>query len=256
MTTFPLDHRPDHIAPEEWALRVRLAACYRVVDLLGWSELVINHITVRVPGPDRHFLINPYGLTYDEVTAGSLVKIDVDGNTVEPSEYPVNPAGFVIHSAIHQASEDAHAIIHTHTTEGVAVATKAQGLRHDNFYAVQLFDQVAYHDYEGLSIRLGEQPRLLRDMGSKPCLILRNHGLLTTGRTLAIAFFNMWRLQRACEIQVLTDAMGGGNVAVPAEIARQNVLDANNFGEDGSVADKFFEGMVRKLNRQDRGYAH
>ena len=254
-TAFPLDHRPAHISVEEWDLRVRLAACYRVVDYLGWSEMVINHITVRVPGPEKHFLINPYGLTYDEVTASNLVKIDVDGNKVEDSPYPVNPAGFVIHSAVHQHSDNAHAIIHTHTTEGVAVATKASGLKYNNFYALQLFDQVAYHDYEGLSIRMGEQPRILKALGNKPCLIFRNHGLLTTGHTIAMAFFHMWRLQRACEIQVLTDAMQGEDITVAPEIAQQNVIDANNFGDDGTVADKFFEGVVRKVQRLDPSYA-
>ena len=154
--TFDLDHRPAGIAPEEWQHRVQLAACYRVVDLLGWSEVVVNHISLRVPGSDGHFLINPYGLTYDEVTASNLVKIDGEGNKVTPSEFPVNPAGFVIHSAIHQARDDAHAVIHTHTTEGMAVAAKEHGLRHDSFYAAQLYGQVAYHDYEGLSVRLGE----------------------------------------------------------------------------------------------------
>jgi ribulose-5-phosphate 4-epimerase/fuculose-1-phosphate aldolase len=253
--TFDFDHRPAGIAPEEWQHRVQLAACYRVVDLLGWSEVVVNHISLRVPGSDGHFLINPYGLTYDEVTASNLVKIDGEGNKVAPSEFPVNPAGFVIHSAIHQARDDAHAVIHTHTTEGMAVATKEHGLRHDSFYAAQLYGQVAYHDYEGLSVRLGERERLVESLGRKPCLILRNHGLLAVGPTLAIAFFHMWRLQRACETQALTDAMSGANIPVPREVALQNVDDANNFGGDGSVADKFFEGLVRKVNRIDPSYA-
>ncbi|HLY66898.1 MAG TPA: class II aldolase/adducin family protein [Chloroflexota bacterium] len=253
--TFDLGHRPPTIALEEWDHRVRLAACYRVVDLLGWSEVVVNHISLRLPDAAGHFLINPYGLTYDEVTASNLVKIDVDGNKVAPSAHSVNPAGFVIHSAIHQARDDAHAVVHTHTTQGIAVATKQQGLRHDSFYAAQLYGQVAYHDYEGLSVRLGERERLVASLGDKPCLILRNHGLLAVGRTLAIAFFHMWRLQRACEAQVLTDAMAGANIPVSAEVALRNVEDANNFGGDGTVADKFFEGLVRKVNRIDGSYA-
>ena len=251
---YPDHHRPPQIAAEEWALRVRLAAAYRVVDMLGWSEVIMNHISVRVPGPETHFLINPYGLSYDEVTASNLLKIDMHGHKAAPSDYPFNPAGFVIHSAIHAARDDAHAVMHTHTTAGTAVATKAHGLRHDSFYAAQLYGRVAYHDYEGLSIRMGEQERIVASLGDKPCLIMRNHGLLTVGRTVAEAFWQLWRLQRACEAQVMIDAMAGEDTAVSPDLARQNVADADGYSA-GAVEDKMLDALVRKAARRDPTYA-
>ena len=242
-------------ADVEQALRIKLAACYRVVDHLGWSEVIMNHITLRLPGPEHHFLINPYGLRYDEVTASNLVKIDVDGNKIGANPHPVNPAGFVIHSAIHQAREDAHCVLHTHTTAGIAVATKARGLSHDTFYGAQFTDRVAYHDFEGLSLRDGEKPRLIASLGDRRVLILRNHGLLTVGRTVAEAFYHMWRLQRACEAQIAADAMRGDDVPVPLAIGRQAASDADDFGGDGTVAEKLFGALVRKIDRIDRSYA-
>ena len=251
---YPQHHRPPEIAAEEWALRVRLAACYRVVDLLGWSEVIMNHISVRVPGPEGHFLINPYGLHYEEVTASNLLKIDVHGTKISDSPHPFNPAGFVIHAAIHTSRADAHAVIHTHTTAGTAVATKAHGLRHDSFYAAQLYGRVAYHDYEGLSLRLGEQERIVASLGSKPLMIMRNHGLLAVGGTIAEAFWQLWRLQRACEAQVLTDAMAGENVPVPLEIMARNVTDADSYSA-GAVEDKMLDALARKVARRDLSYA-
>ena len=251
---YPQHHRPPEIAAEEWALRVRLAACYRVVDLLGWSEVIMNHISVRVPGPEGHFLINPYGLHYEEMTASNLLKIDVHGTKISDSPHPFNPAGFVIHAAIHTSRADAHAVIHTHTTAGTAVATKAHGLRHDSFYAAQLYGRVAYHDYEGLSLRLGEQERIVASLGSKPLMIMRNHGLLAVGGTIAEAFWQLWRLQRACEAQVLTDAMAGENVPVPLEIMARNVTDADSYSA-GAVEDKMLDALARKVARRDLSYA-
>jgi ribulose-5-phosphate 4-epimerase/fuculose-1-phosphate aldolase len=241
-------------AEVERKLRVKLAACYRVVDHLGWSEIVVNHITLRLPGPEHHFLINPYGLRYDEVTASNLVKIDLEGHKIGDNPYPVNPAGFVIHSAIHQAREDAHCVLHTHSTAGIAVATKEQGLNHNTFYGAQFTGRVAYHDFEGLSLRDGEKPRLVASLGDRKALILRNHGLLTTGRTVAEAFYHMWRLQRACETQVVVDAMSGKDIPVDEAIGRQAAADAEDFGGDGTVADKFFDAMVRKIDRIDPSY--
>jgi len=238
----------------ERTLRVRLAACYRVVDLLGWSEVIMNHITLRLPGPAHHFLINPYGLRYDEVTASNLIKIDLDGNKIGDNPHPVNPAGFVIHSAIHQAREDARCVLHTHTTAGIAVATKARGLSHNTFYGSQFTGRVGYHAFEGLSLRDGEKPRLVASLGSNKALVLRNHGLLTVGRTVAEAFYHMWRLQRACEAQVLADAMSGDDVPVAAAIGRQATSDAEDFGGDGTVADKLFDALVRKVDRLNRSY--
>jgi ribulose-5-phosphate 4-epimerase/fuculose-1-phosphate aldolase len=251
---YPMDHRPADIQAAEWALRVRLAACYRVVDMLGWSEVIMNHISLRIPGPEHHFLINPYGLLYEEVTASNLLKIDNTGRKIAPSDYPFNPAGFVIHSAIHMARDDAHAIMHTHTTAGTAVATKTGGLRHESFYAVQFYGRVAYHDYEGVSVHMDEQDRIVASLGSKPVMIMRNHGLLSVGPSVAHAFWHMWRLQRACEAQVMADAMQGPNNAVPHEIALRNVEDADGYSR-GAVEDKMFDALARKAARRDLSYA-
>jgi ribulose-5-phosphate 4-epimerase/fuculose-1-phosphate aldolase len=212
--------KPAAMSGEEWGVRLELAALYRAFDWLGWTESIYNHITARVPGAGRHYLINPYGLNYNEVTATNLVKVDLAGEAVDGSKYPVNKAGFVIHSAIHAAREDAHCIIHTHTTAGSAVAVKRDGLSYDNFYGSTLFGMVAYHDYEGVTTDLAEQPRLVQSLGAKPILILRNHGLLVACPSIPEAYMLYWTLQRACEIQVATDAMRGDNLPVS-----QRVLD-------------------------------
>ncbi len=212
--------KPAAMSGEEWGVRLELAALYRAFDWLGWTESIYNHITARVPGPGRHYLINPYGLNYNEVTATNLVKVNLAGEAVDGSKYPVNQAGFVIHSAIHAARDDAHCIIHTHSTAGSAVAVKRDGLSYDNFYGSTLYGMVAYHDYEGVTTDLAEQPRLVQSLGDKPILILRNHGLLVACPGIPQAYMTYWTLQRACEIQVATDAMRGDNVAVP-----QRVLD-------------------------------
>src|SRR5690349_21630285 len=183
----------ERVSAEEWRLRQELACAYRLFDHFGWHELIYNHITVRVPGESGHFLINPFGLMYREVTASNLVKIDVDGNVVL-GDHPVNRAGFVIHSAIHRAREDAHAVAHTHTTAGQAVSCQQQGLLPMSFSALMFHNRIAYHDFEGITLDLDEQERLLADLGSKDAMILRNHGLLTCGRTLADAFQEMYQL--------------------------------------------------------------
>lgn len=213
--------KPQGLAGEEWECRLELAACYRLFDWLGWSELIYNHITLRVPGPERHYLINPYGLWYNEITASNLVKVNLAGEVIDGSKYPVNRAGFVIHSAIHAARDDAHCVMHTHTTTGMAVACKEGGLRQDNFYSAYLAGDVAYHDFEGVTTNLEEQPRLVASLGTKSCLILRNHGLLAVGASLTEAFKTFWALQRACDVQATTDAMAGKQIPVP-----QSVLDA------------------------------
>ncbi len=213
--------KPEGMTNEEWVVRLELAACYRAFDWLGWSELIYNHITARVPGSERAYLINPYGLWYSEVTATNLVKINSAGEALDGSKFPVNKAGFVIHSAIHAAREDAHCIIHTHTTAGSAVACKKDGLRYDNFYSAALYGQVAYHDFEGVTTDTAEQPRLVKSLGAKSVLILRNHGLLVACPSIPDAFRTYWTLQRACEVQAATDAMQGENLPVT-----QNVLDA------------------------------
>ena len=206
--------KPEGMNEEEWQVRLELAALYRAFDWFGWTELIFNHITARVPGSDHHYLINPYGLWYSEVTATNLVKVDAKGDTIDGTKAPVNKAGFVIHSAIHAAREDAHCIIHTHTTAGSAVACKKEGLRYDNFYSALLFGQVAYHDFEGVTTDVAEQPRLVKSLGGKPILILRNHGLLVACPGIPLAFRTYWAMQRACEIQVASDAMQGENLPV------------------------------------------
>lgn len=241
--------RPQHVDPAEWALRVELAACYRVFDWLGWTENIFNHITVRVPGPERHFLINPFGLWYDEVTASNLVKIDLEGRPVAPTPHAPNPAGFTIHAALHAARDDAHCIVHTHTTTGMAVACKARGLSRDNFYGAMLADRVAYHDFEGITTRPDEGPRLVASLGRRNVLILRSHGLLVCERDVAGAFALMWTLQRACDVQCAAEAMGGDDVPVPREVCAASAHGAKHFEADGRTAQRMFEGAVRRMER-------
>ncbi|WP_239027204.1 class II aldolase/adducin family protein [Ramlibacter algicola] len=205
----------------ETELRRDLAACYRLFDWLGWTELIFNHITVRLP--DRgtgkaEYLINPFGLHYAEVTADNLVRITLDGEVTDGSTHKVNRAGFIIHSAIHAAREDAHCIMHVHTTAGCAVACKEEGLRHDNFYSAMLYGDVGYHEYEGVTTNEDEQPRLVASIGARHHLVLRNHGLLAVGPDLPTAFNRLWTLQRACEIQLASDAGHGPNRAIAKDI--------------------------------------
>jgi ribulose-5-phosphate 4-epimerase/fuculose-1-phosphate aldolase len=242
--------RPAGIEEVEWALRLELAACYRLFDHLGWTEAIFNHITVRVPNPGSgtpHYLINPFGLHYSEVTAPNLVKIDVDGNAISASEHPVNVAGFVIHSAIHGAREDAHCIMHVHTTAGCAVACKESGLRSDNFYSAMLAGQVAYHDYMGVTTDLQEQPFLVKSLGHQNHMILRNHGLLVTGEDIPTAFQRLWTLQRACEVQLASDAGLGPNRQVPEEVLRR-VPATQKAMSTGAVSNarRMFDAMVRR----------
>jgi ribulose-5-phosphate 4-epimerase/fuculose-1-phosphate aldolase len=204
----------------ERAARVELAACYRIFDLLGWGELIFNHITLRVPGPERLFLINPFGLGYREVTASNLVTVDIDGCPVRPGQHPINRAGFVIHSAIHGHVDGAHCVMHTHTTTGSAVACLEDGLSHDTFYGALLHGRVAYHDFEGVTVDAAEQPRLLASIGTRQLVILRNHGLLTWAPTIAEAFLWLWTLQRACDIQVAAAGAGRLRRVAPEVLAR------------------------------------
>lgn len=246
--------RKPEMAREEWEARVQLAACYRIFDMLGWTEMIFNHITLRVPGPQRHFLINPYGLWYREVTASSLVKIDLDGNLVSPSEWPVNRAGFVIHSAIHAAREDAHCIMHTHTTAGLAVACQRDGLRPDNFYSALTHGHIAYHDFEGVTVRDDEKPRLVRSLGDKSYLILRNHGLLVCGRTVEEAFLRMWTIERACQIQQAAQATGQPLIALPPDVLERTSKMPRHL-EPGDPTDrKLFGALLRRVDAIDQSY--
>jgi ribulose-5-phosphate 4-epimerase/fuculose-1-phosphate aldolase len=250
-----LQLRPAAISEAEWELRLELAACYRLVDWYGWSETINNHISLRLPGEEKTFLINPYGLHYFEVTASNLVKIDLAGEKLDSSQYDVNRAGFVIHSAIHDARDDAHCILHTHTPEGVAVACKAGGLRNDNIYSYFLNGKVAYHDFEGVTTDIGERPRLVASLGKKNFLILRSHGLLAAGRTVAQTFHAYWTLQRACEIQVLTDSMSGPTLPVAQSVLdqakeRSSARTSRSAGRTASGRSKgddmVFSAMLRK----------
>lgn len=239
--------RPENMSQTEWSLRLELAACYRLFDRLGWTTQIYNHISLRVPGPDACFLINPFGLNYDEVTARNLLKVDLDGRKIEPSPYPVNAAGFVIHSAIHAARADAHCIAHTHTTAGMAVACKRDGLRHDNFNSALLYGRVAYHDFEGVTTDVAEKPRLVASLGDKPVLILRNHGLLVVGGSVPEMYATLSTLQKACEVQMATDAMAGPGVpianAVLAAIPAQNAALARGDGRPGQLV---FDAALRR----------
>ncbi len=237
----------------ERALRIRLASAYRVFAMLGWTELIYNHITVRVPGPETHFLINPFGLHYSEVTASNLVKIDLQGRVIGESKWGVNPAGFTIHSAIHAGIADAHCVMHTHTTAGCAVAGSRAGLSWDNFYSAQLHDRVACHDFEGITVHADEGPRLLRSIGSKPAVILRNHGLLAWGRTIELAFVTLWTLQRACEIQIAGAALGP-TIPVSDAIQRKASADALQFHPDHGGGKDVFDALVRLVDRIDTSY--
>jgi len=207
------------ISDAERAQRVELAGLYRIFDHLGWAELIYNHISAHVAGTD-HFLINPYGLHYREVTASNLVKIDLDGAVVGASDYGVNPAGFVIHSAVHAARPDAVFVAHTHTTAGMAVACQEGGLRGDNFYSCLAMPRLTYHDFEGITVRTEERERLVQNLGDKNLMILRNHGLLACGKTAAACFMNLWTLQRSCEIQMAADAGRGAPIKI-SDAARE-----------------------------------
>ena len=235
----------------EWHARVQLAACYRIFDHLGWTEMIFNHITLRVPGPGKYFLINPFGLHYREVTASNLVLIDIDGNALRESEWPVNLAGFTTHSAIHGAIDSAHCVMHTHTTTGMAVASLKDGLTPTNFYAAQLQGGVAYHDFEGITVEPAERPRLVRDIGTKRAVILRNHGLLTWGPTVPEAFMLLWTLQRACDVQVATASAGAPN-PIAEKVFEQTVRESGP-GEK-RVCNDVFAAMQRMVDARDPSY--
>jgi ribulose-5-phosphate 4-epimerase/fuculose-1-phosphate aldolase len=245
--------RPRSIDAEEWALRVQLAACYRIFDHLGWVELIYNHITVRLPGPDHHFLINPFGLMYSEVRASTLVRIDLDGNIVGASDWPVNPAGFTVHAAIHRGIPGAHCVMHTHTTAGMAVACSKRGLSPSNFYAAQLHDMVAYHDFEGVTVHAEEGPRLVRAIGDKQAVILRNHGLLAWGGTVPGTLAVLWLLNRACEIQLASTAMGDV-IDIPEEVRRKSSRDSLQFHAAFGAGQDAFDALTRVIDARDPSY--
>ena len=238
----------------EWQARQELAACYRVFDHLGWSESIYNHISLKVPGEEGAFLINPYGLLYSEVCASNLVKIDIDGNTLDGSPYPVNKAGFVQHSYFHRHVPWAHAICHTHTTATMAVSSLEGGLQPTNFYACNFVGRIGYHDFEGVTVREEEGERLQKNLGDKRILMLRNYGPVILSRSIPEIFLMHWSLQRACEIQLATMA-AGKPIVLSDEVVAVHQRDLSQAGVPGTLpgaAD--FDAWVRAVDRVDRSW--
>ena len=243
----------DQVSTEEWQVRVDLAACYRAIAMFGWDDLVFTHVSARVPGPDDHFLINAYGLMFEEITASSLVKVDLDGEKVIDSPFEINPAGFVIHSAVHQARHDAGCVLHTHTRAGIAVSAQAGGLLPLSQISLFPYATLGYHDYEGIALNEDEKPRLVADLGENNALILRNHGLLTTGATVADAFLMMYALETACQIQVMAQSSGGELTQVPSPIVDGIKAQVEQVTK-GMGSAIVWPGLLRKLDRRDSSF--
>jgi len=241
-------------SPEEWAVRVDLAAAYRLVAHFQWDDLVFTHITARVPGPEHHFLINPYGMMFDEITASSLVKIDMQGNKVGESPWPINPAGFTIHSAIHAARQDVQCVLHTHTLNGVAVSAQKNGVLPLSQQSIFVLQSLAYHDYEGVALRDEEKPRLVADMGQKSYLMLRNHGLLTVGRNVAEAFQLMYFFESTCAIQVRAQAGGGELIPIQQVVIDTAQEQARRVSNGLGAQQLVWPGLLRRLDRIDSTY--
>ena len=240
------------VSAEEWELRVQLAACYRLVALYGRSDLVFTHISARVPGPEHHFLINPYGLMFDEITASSLVKVDPQCNKVIDSPFPVNPAGFTIHSCIHDARPDVGCVLHTHSRAGVAVSAQKCGVLPISQQSTFVLASLAYHDYEGVALRDDEKPRLAADLGDKTFFMLRNHGLLTVGRTVPDAFLSMYTFENTCRIQI--DAQAGGELVTVNPAILQGMAQVMKTVTAGQGANIAWPALIRKLDRTDPSY--
>jgi ribulose-5-phosphate 4-epimerase/fuculose-1-phosphate aldolase len=243
----------EQVSDEEWQVRVDLAAAYRLVAHYGWDDLIFTHLSARVPGPEHHFLINPYGMMFEEIMASSLVKINLRGEIVTPSPYFINPAGFTIHSAVHAAREDALCVIHLHTDNGIAVSAQQDGLLPLSQQSMFALASLAYHEYEGLALNEEEKSRLVADLGNKNNMILRNHGLLTLGKSAAEAFLSMYILERACRIQILAQSGNATLLPVPEPIL-ENVasqLSAVTLGQGAQLA---WPGLLRKLDRLDPSY--
>ena len=241
------------VSEAEWLQRVDLAACYRLVAMFGWDDLIFTHVSARLPGSEHHFLINPYGLMFSEITASSLVKVNLQGNKVVDSPYEINPAGFTIHSAVHAAREDANCVLHVHSINGVAVSAQQDGVLPLSQHSIFVLSSLAYHDYEGVALQEDEKPRLVGDLGEKRFLMLRNHGLLTVGRSVAEAFVAMYFFETTCMIQVR--AMSGGQ---PLRRISQQIIDAAptqweqvTRGAGGGLA---WPALLRKLDRADSSY--
>ena len=244
--------KPADCSDAEWHMRCDLAECYHLIEYMGWTETIFNHISARLPGPAHTYLVNPFGLLYTEVTPANLLKVDLNGNKISESNFDANPAGFALHSAIHGAREDVHCVIHTHTTQVSAIAQKKTGFSHNDFYGAQLFGRVGYHTFEGITLFAEEKARMLESMGDKHILVLRNHGIAVGESGIAKTFFLLWTVQRAAEIQCLADSMRGEDTELPDDI-RQKCADLTAMLiREGGFAQKFFDGMVRKM-RAERG---
>ena len=249
-----LSKRPASISEPEWQVRVDLAACYRLCALYGWDDIIFSHITARLPGGGHRFLINPYGMMFEEITASSLVPVDEHGNKIDDSPWEVNPAGFVVHSAVHLAREDAMCVIHLHSADGVAVSSMAEGLLPINQRALNSYGDLAYHDFEGVADQLDERQRLQRDLGTKNRMILRNHGTIAVGPTIAETFLRMYFLEQACTAQV--KALAGGMKTYP--LSKELIEKNRNMGVNDRVkhlyCDLAWPALLRKLDRLDRSY--
>lgn len=245
--------RLNGISQEEWQARLELAACYRIFAHMGWVEMIYNHITYRVPGKEKHLLINPFGLHYSEVCASNLIKIDLEGHILSDTQYSVNPAGLAPHANVHKHMESAHCVMHTHTTAGLAVACNKNGLSFTNFYAAQLHNKIAYHDFEGITVEADEGPRMVENMQGKPCLILRNHGLLVAGETLPQAFSYLWTLQRACEIQVACGDLAQ-LIPISEQVLEQATRVSLQFNPQYGAGVDVFNALVRQIDRVDTSY--
>jgi len=232
----------------EMRLRVQLAQCYHLVDYLGWTEMIFNHISARLPGEADHYLVNPFGLNYNEVTPENLLKVGLDGQLVEPSDYEPNPAGFALHSAIHGERDDLHCVIHTHTTALSAIALKQSGFSHDDFYGAQLFGRVAYHAFEGITLFADEKQRMLASLGDKNVLVLRNHGIAVAEQDIPGAFMLLWTAQRAAEIQCQAAVLPGANVALEDRIKQRCSDLAAGLIQNSAFAQKLFDATVRRMN--------
>jgi ribulose-5-phosphate 4-epimerase/fuculose-1-phosphate aldolase len=241
------------VSPEEWRARVDLAAAYRLVAYYHWDDLIFTHLSARVPGPDHHFLLNPYGMMFDEITASSLVKVDLDGKKVMPSPYEINPAGFTIHSAIHAAREDARAVFHVHSLNGIAVSAQKEGVKPISQQSIFVLNSLAYHDYEGVALRDDEKPRLVKDLGNKNYFMLRNHGLITVSTTIPDAFLNLYVFESACTIQVRAEAGGGELLPIDQKVIATAQEQAKQVtrGAGGNLA---WPGLLRRLDRLDPSY--
>jgi len=241
------------VGAAEWEVRVNLAAAYRLVALYGWDDLVFTHISARVPGPEHHFLINPYGMMFEEITASSLIKVDLDGNKVSVSPYEINPAGFTIHSCIHAAREEAGCVVHIHSLNGIAVSAQRDGLLPLSQQSLFVLASLGYHDYEGVALNSEEQPRLVKDLGDKGFLMLRNHGLLTLGSTVADAFLSMYLFEAACTIQIRAQSGGKELLSIPAPILA-GIRAASAKVTRGLGGALVWPGLLRKLERTNPGY--